>query len=141
MFNRQYWFDHKFDEALYLDKALCKKKTGSCLNRLLKTEKKWLLQMAGPAVIEVFGENPFEPENKKEAYSLDGKQQKLKVAVYHESISKSVQEYIKGDERSFTIIAFPIPEFGENFREMFDATVEINTLDEKKYAKVQQMFN
>ena len=26
--------------------------------------------MAGPAVIEVFGENPFEPENKKEALQV-----------------------------------------------------------------------
>ena len=49
-----------------------------------------------------------------------------------------VQTYIKGDERSFTIIAFPIPEFGEKFEEMFDATVRINTLDAEKYGKVQQ---
>ena len=48
-----------------------------------------------------------------------------------------VQEYIKGDERSFTIIAFPIPEFGDNFKEMFDATVKINTLDSEKYEIIQ----
>ena len=40
-----------------------------------------------------------------------------------------VQEHIPGDQRSFTIIAFPIPEFGHNFEEMFDATVKINALD------------
>lgn len=59
-------------------------------------------KMAGPAVIEVFGENPFEPENKKEAYSLDGKQQKLKVEFTME-YQQIIQEYIKGDERSFTL--------------------------------------
>ena len=26
MCNKQYWFDHKFDEALYLDKAFVKRK-------------------------------------------------------------------------------------------------------------------
>ncbi len=135
-FNRQYWFDHKFDEALYLDKAYVKRKL-EVSKQAFENRKEMASKMAGPAVIEVFGENPFEPENKKEAYSLDGKQQKLKVEFTME-YQQIVQEYIKGDERSFTIIAFPIPEFGENFREMFDATVEINTLDEKKYAKIQQ---
>lgn len=135
-FNRQYWFDHKFDEALYLDKAYVKRKL-EVSKQAFENRKEMASKMAGPAVIEVFGENPFEPENKKEAYSLDGKQQKLKVEFTME-YQQIVQEYIKGDERSFTIIAFPIPEFGENFREMFDATVEINTLDEEKYAKVQQ---
>ncbi|WP_302668920.1 aminopeptidase [Eubacterium sp. AF15-50] len=135
-FNRQYWFDHKFDEALYLDKAYVKRKL-EVSKQAFENRKEMASKMAGPAVIEVFGENPFEPENKKEAYSLDGKQQKLKVEFTME-YQQIIQEYIKGDERSFTIIAFPIPEFGENFREMFDATVKINTLDEKKYAKVQQ---
>lgn len=135
-FNRQYWFDHKFDEALYLDKAYVKRKL-EVSKQAFENRKEMASKMAGPAVIEVFGENPFEPENKKEAYSLDGKHQKLKVEFTME-YQQIIQEYIKGDERSFTIIAFPIPEFGENFREMFDATVEINTLDEKKYAKVQQ---
>lgn len=135
-FNRQYWFDHKFDEALYLDKAYVKRKL-EVSKQAFENRKEMASKMAGPAVIEVFGENPFEPENKKEAYFLDGKQQKLKVEFTME-YQQIIQEYIKGDERSFTIIAFPIPEFGENFREMFDATVKINTLDEKKYAKVQQ---
>ena len=135
-FNRQYWFDHKFDEALYLDKAYVKRKL-EVSKQAFENRKEMASKMAGPAVIEVFGENPFEPENKKEAYSLDGKQQKLKVEFTME-YQQIIQEYIKGDERSFTIIAFPIPEFGENFRKMFDATVKINTLDEKKYAKVQQ---
>ena len=93
--------------------------------------------MAGPAVIEVFGETPFEPENKKEAYSFTEEQQRLQVHFSLE-YQQIIQEYIKGDERSFTIIAFPIPEFGDKFEEMFEATVEINTLDEKKYAEVQQ---
>lgn len=134
--NKQYWFDHKFDEALYLDKAYIKRKL-EVARQSYEKRKEIAGKMAGPAVIEIFGENPFEPENKKEALALTKEQQKLSVDFRTEYV-QIVQEYIKGDERSFTIIAFPIPEFGEKFEEMFDATVKINTLDTDKYGKVQQ---
>lgn len=136
MCNKQYWFDHKFDDALFLDKAFIKRKL-EVSRQAFETRKEMAAMMAGPAVIEVFGETPFEPENKKEAYRFSEEQQRLQVQFSME-YQQIVQEYIKGDERSFTIIAFPIPEFGDKFEEMFEATVEINTLDEKKYAKVQQ---
>lgn len=136
MFNKQYWFDHKFDDALFLDKAYVKRKL-EVSRQSFENRKELAGKMAGPAVIEVFGETPFEPENKKEAYALSSEQQKLQVEFLSQ-YQQIIQEYIKGDERSFTIIAFPIPEFGDNFEEMFDATVEINTLDEKEYGKVQQ---
>ena len=42
------------------------------------------------------------------------------------------------EERSFTIIAYPIPEIGEDFPEIFREIVKINTLDYKKYQKIQQ---
>lgn len=136
MCNKQYWFDHKFDDALFLDKAFVKRKL-EVSRQAFETRKEMAAMMAGPAVIEVFGETPFEPENKKEAYSFNEEQQRLQVHFSLE-YQQIVQEYIKGDERSFTIIAFPIPEFGDKFEEMFEATVEINTLDEKKYEEVQQ---
>ncbi len=47
-------------------------------------------------------------------------------------------EYIKGEERSFTIIAYPIPEIGDRFEEIFRETVKINTLDYKLYQTIQQ---
>lgn len=134
--NKQYWFDHKFDEALYLDKAFVKRKL-EVARQSYEERKEIAGKMAGPAVIEIFGENPFEPENKKEALALTEEQQKLSVN-YRTEYVQIVQEYIKGDERSFTIIAFPIPEFGEKFEEMFDATVKINTLDADRYGIVQQ---
>lgn len=134
--NKQYWFDHKFDEALYLDKAFVKRKL-EVVKQAYEEKKEIAGKMAGPAVIEIFGENPFEPENKKEALSFTEEQQKLSVNFRTEYV-RIVQQYIKGEERSFTIIAFPIPEFGDKFEEMFDATVKINTLDADKYGKVQQ---
>ena len=47
-------------------------------------------------------------------------------------------EYIKGEERSFTIIAFPVPDIGEQFEEIFAETVKINTLDYRTWQEIQQ---
>jgi len=49
-----------------------------------------------------------------------------------------VNTYIKGEERSFTIIAYPIPEIGDNYEQIFNETVKINTLDYDKYKVIQQ---
>ena len=48
------------------------------------------------------------------------------------------RQYIIEEERSFTIIAFPIPEVGDCFEELFRETIRINTLDYKKYQRIQQ---
>ena len=134
--NRQYAYDHRYDDALYLDKAYIKRKL-EVSRHAYESRKQLPGKMAGPAVIEIFGETPFEPENKKQAYALSEEQQKLK-SEYITEYQTMVQEYIKGDERSFTIIAFPIPEFGDDFEQMFKETVKINTLDSEIYGKVQQ---
>ena len=49
-----------------------------------------------------------------------------------------VNNYIKGEERSFTIIAYPIPEIGNDYEKIFDETVKINTLDYDVYCKIQK---
>lgn len=134
--NRQYAYDHRYDDALYLDKAYIKRKL-EVSRHAYESRKQLAGKMAGPAVIEIFGETPFEPENKKQTYALSEEQQKLK-SEYITEYQTMVQEYIKGDERSFTIIAFPIPEFGDDFEQMFKETVKINTLDSEIYGKVQQ---
>ena len=134
--NKQYWFDHKFDDALFFDKGYVQRKL-EVATTAFENRKKTAALLAGPAVIEVFGENPFEPENKKEALQLNKEQQKLKVE-YAREYTQIVQKYIKGDERSFTIIAFPLPEIGMDYEELFEETVKINCLDQDKYRKVQQ---
>lgn len=134
--NRQYDYDHRFDNGLYLDKALAERKL---VNLRVAYEKYAELAKvyAGPAVIEIFGETPFEPIDKKTAIKLTDKQKKVTVN-YQRDASIITNEYIKSDEYSFTIIAFPIPEIGEQFEEIFAETVKVNTLDMKQYEKIQQ---
>ena len=76
--NRQYAYDHRYDDALYLDKAYIKRKL-EVSRHAYESRKQLAGKMAGPAVIEIFGETPFEPENKKQAYALSEEQQKLLI--------------------------------------------------------------
>lgn len=134
--NKQYEYDHKDDRAYYLDKAFIERRLEVLRNSFEKRKEQAGVH-AGPAVIEIFGEKPFEPVNKKENAHYSDKQQQWNV--YNASMSGQItNEYIKGDERSFTIIAYPIPTIGEQFEEIFEETVKINTLDYKLYQEMQQ---
>ncbi|MDO4523636.1 MAG: aminopeptidase, partial [Eubacteriales bacterium] len=136
--NKQFDYDHKGDNAIYLDRAFLERKLG--VMRTAYEEYKELANThAGPAVIEIFGETPFVPQAKEEAYRLSEKQQKLAVELSNEA-GQITNRYIKGEERSFTIIAFPVPEIGEQFEEIFEETVKINTLDYTLYQRIQQVL-
>ena len=87
--------------------------------------------------MEIFGERPFVPETCEYAMKLTEKQQKLKVHMQNE-IGQITNRYIKGEERSFTIIAYPVPAIGDQFEEIFRETVKINTLDYNLYQQIQQ---
>lgn len=134
--NKQYDYDHRFDNGLYMDKAFNERKL-SGLRSAYETLKEEAAGFAGPALIEVFGEKAFAPENKEEAVKLDKRQQKLYVS-YNRDASLILNDYVKGDETSFTIIAYPIPEIGAQFTEIFAETVKVNTLDNDTYKKIQQ---
>lgn len=49
-----------------------------------------------------------------------------------------INRYIKGEERSFTIIAYPSVEIGSRFEEIFRETVKLNNLDNQLYRQIQQ---
>lgn len=136
--NKQYDFDHKDDQALFLDKRLSQVKV-EALKEAYETYKEEAAVFGGPAVVEVFGETPFALKEKKEALHLNEQQQKLAVE-YAATAGEIQNRYIKGEERSFTIIAFPTPEIGEQFPEIFDEVIKINTLDYNRYQKIQQIM-
>lgn len=134
--NKQFDYDHKEDIGLVLDKKLVNRKL-EVLRCCFETHREWAYAHAGPAVMEIFGEADFTPENKDGAVKLSEKQQKLSVE-YASGAGQITNEYIKGEERSFTIIAFPVPDIGERFSEIFDETMRINTLDYNLYRDMQQ---
>lgn len=134
--NPQYEYDHRQDCALFLDGDFVQRKLRAMQIAYEKYEELAAVH-GGPAVIETFGEVPFAPETKAMAWTLSEAQQKLLVEMDNEA-GQIVNRYIKGEERSFTIIAYPIPEIGEKFPEIFEEIVKINNLDYEKYQKIQQ---
>lgn len=134
--NRQYEFDHKDDKALFLDKMYCSRKL-EVMHTAFEKYKKEARGYAGPAVVETFGEKEFEPVNKPESLKMTDEQSALLVEN-RTQMGQLQRQYIIEEERSFTIIAFPIPEVGDCFEELFRETIQINTLDYKKYQRIQQ---
>ena len=134
--NKQYDYDHKDDLGLVLDKQFVERKL-EVMKTVFEKNKELAGKFAGPAVIEVFGEKPFAPETKAEAVSFVAKQEELLLTL-NSRAGQITNQYIKGEERSFTIISWPLPEIGENYKEIFDEVIRINTLDAKVYEKVQQ---
>ena len=134
--NKQFDYDHKDDDALYLDGALVTRRL-EAMRAAGEKYKKEAKVFGGPAVIETFGEKPFAPVPKKDAVHYNDTQKKL-LSDYKIQNSLIMNEYIIGKERSFTIIAFPVPEIGPKFPEIFNEVVKINTLDYKLYQNIQQ---
>ena len=134
--NWQYEYDHRQDQALFMDKRYIERRL-EVARTVYEQHKDQAAQFAGPAVMETFGEKPFSPKAVPEAPSYNEEQKKLAVS-YDSRSGQLTNEYIKGEERSFTIVAYPVPEIGEKYPEIFDEVIRINTLDAKLYEKVQQ---
>lgn len=134
--NQQYEYDHRMDEAVFVDKALLERKL-EVIEDTYKKNEKAALEYAGPAVIETFGENPFKPAIKKNVIKLNEKQQKA-MLDYRTKSANITNKYIPRDKYSFTIIAYPVPEIGDNFEEIFSEVVKVNTLDNDIYRDIQE---
>ena len=134
--NRQYDYDHKDDIAIFLDADLVTRRL-DILADCYEKRKSLANGHAGPAVMEVFGEEPFTPKVKENAVHHSDKTTKLSVD-YSAKASVIVNRYIIAEERSFTIIAYPIPDIGNDFEKIFADTVKLNTLPYEKYEKIQQ---
>ena len=134
--NKQYEYDHKEDEALFLDKKMANRRL-EVQKETHETYKTLCGYQAGPAWVEVFGEKPFTPQICPQAYKLSKKQQEIST-WYYGQLGQMVNAYIPGEERSFTIIAFPIPEIGAKYEEIMTETIRLNTLDYETYENIQQ---
>lgn len=136
--NKQMDYDHQMDQTLFLDRKLMERK----LEVMRGAYEKYRYEAsvyAGPACIEIFGEIPFEPVSKPGQLTLSKKQQELGVE-YTNELSQIVNEYIPGDEYSFTIIAYPMPEIGDDYEEIFEQIIRINNLESDVYRPVHQMI-
>ncbi len=134
--NQQCDYDHRCDLGLFLDGDLKERKL-SVMRVAFEKRKELAAGMAGPAVMETFGEENFIPVNKPEAPGYSEGQLKLLAQLQQES-TRITYQYINGEERSFTIISYPVPAIGRDFEEIFAETIRLNNLDCKLYGQVQE---
>ncbi|MDO4476063.1 MAG: aminopeptidase [Lachnospiraceae bacterium] len=134
--NRQMIMDHQEDLGLFLDKKLVSRRL-EVIESAYQMYEEQARGHAGPAVLEVFGEEPFTPADCESRVHLSGKQQSW-LSEMNTSASRLANRYIPGDERSFTIMALPLPSIGPDYPEIFKETVRINSLDAGLYERIQQ---
>ncbi len=134
--NPQCDYDHRFDQYLYLDRDFMTRRLG-VMKSAYEACRELAEELAGPACMEVFGEMPFQPLEKPECFQLTQAQQKLSIIAANTQ-AQLTGRYIRDEEWSFTMIAFPVPEIGPRFEEIFAETAAVNTLDQDRYRDVQQ---
>ena len=134
--NRQYSHDHKFDISLVLDKEFVENKK-TLAEKAVSTLSSMYKEDSGAIIFDSFGEAPFKPVNKKESYKVSDEQRPL----YQEFMNNNVtirEKYSPSSETSFSIMAFPSPEIGKDFVDIFKEIININMLDPMIYQKIQQ---
>ena len=134
--NWQYEYDHRQDQPLFMDKRYIERRL-EVLRPVYEQHREMAARFEGPAGRQTVGGKPFSPESVPVAPAYTEEQNELAVQ-YDGRSGQITNEYIRGDERSFTIIAWPVPEIGEKYEEIFGEVIRINTLDAKLYEKVQQ---
>lgn len=134
--NRQFEYDHRFDAAIFWDKAFTDRRHTE-LQASYEARREAASQYAGPAVMEYFGEDAFFPAVKQTALSFSPKQRKLLNRCMAEQ-GELTERYMPGDETSFSMIAWPVPEIGPQFPQIFEDTIEINSGDNRRCKELQQ---
>lgn len=134
--NKQFVYDHRYDDAVYYTKSFVERKLQAQRGAWVRVQD-LTAGYAGPAVVEVFGEKDFLPEGKDAAPAYSSRQQKY-FLHYQTQVQQILEEFLPGDSYSFTIISYPVPDIGEDFPEIFEETAKVNTLPVDVYREIQQ---
>ncbi len=134
--NKQFEYDHRNDDRFFLDSRYIDRRLNAQDGAYQSMGNK-IKEFAGPAVIETFGEDLFSPISKESVPCHTKKEEELSRNMFNK-LGELSNKYLPGDSYSFTIIAFPIPDIGEDFEAIFNDTLMLNSLDNKKYIDIQQ---
>ena len=133
--NRQMDYDHSYDLSLVMGDRISSRMLEET-DQIFRSYDSEIKRYAGPVVMETFGEPGFEPVEKSEKLSFNDHQKEV-YGKYRSDLQNTVYKYIDAEERSFTIIAWPLPTIGPDFQEIFRETIAINTLSSETYMPVQ----
>ena len=134
--NPQMDFDHSYDLALVMGDRICARMLEE-QRRIFRSFGDEIGRYAGPVVMESFGAPAFEPVEEPARLRFTTHQAEV-YGHYQNSIQLLVHEFVLEEERSFTIIAWPLPTIGPDFEAIFHETEAVNTLSSATYRPVQE---
>lgn len=134
--NEQYIYDTRFNNALYLDQSFAEKTIEHGIGAQ-NAVSDLLSQHSGSVVVWLFGEEPFEPEQKKSALTHSADQDLLQKKI-QSKLTTNLYRISPREQTSFSIISFPSTEIGKDFKEIFKSTLELNSMDGERFAEIQQ---
>jgi len=134
--NRQAMYDHRNNWVLTLQRPMLEESV-TALSEAMEPRRSELATFAGPAVQEIFGTPEVEFVNKRAVPAVKGRTAGY-IAELQQRVMTVLTGYIKPEERTFTIIAYPVPSIGERFEDVFRETIRCNTLSNARYKEIQQ---
>ena len=134
--NPQMDFDHSYDLALVMGDRICARMLEE-QRQIFRSYGDEIGRYAGPVVMESFGAPAFEPVEEPARLRFTTHQSEV-YGHYQNSVQLLVHEFVLEEERSFTIIAWPLPTIGPDFEAIFRETEAVNTLSSTAYRPVQE---
>jgi len=136
--NRQADYDHRYDVKPFLSAEYNKIILDSYIKAFDKSSGR-VDKYCGHIRIGRFGELPFSPAESVHSQTLDKSEEKLYNKLVHDT-SALFSAKVPDKNTSFSLISFPTPEIGDDddFEEIFNEILKINTLDTNKYILIQQ---
>lgn len=134
--NKQVDYDHEHDLAVFMNDQYLPQLT-DIITQAFEENKELDLDYSGVVAVMSFGEEPFSPAFHESRINFDDEGRKLYqgfVGTYMNAHNK----YKPRSETSFTIVAFPSPEVGGQFEEIFEKILEINMVDSESVEVIQQ---
>lgn len=136
--NKQYTYDHRFDDALVLDDEYSSALIRD-FERAAKSCKRLYTRCSGIVLLDQFGEKQFVPEQKQGYITFSPEKQQL-FQMHQSSIVQAQERYFSRRNITFTVVSLPSPEIGGNFRKIFEDILEINMLETEVYEPIQQVI-
>jgi aminopeptidase len=136
--NKQYGYDHRFDEAIVLDEAYSQAFIED-FERAAKRCKSLYARCSGIVFLDQFGAKMFMPEQKPGYITFLPEKQQL-FQMHQNLIMQTQERYFSRRNITFTMLSLPSPEIGKNFKKVFEDILEINMLETEVYEPIQQVI-
>ena len=134
--NRQVTLDHKFDATLWITDEIVEENIAR-FDNTMSGHSGLAESFRGILALTVFGEKPFQPKDKPES-PKPSEEEMQRFRKFRMGMMMVREKYIPRQKGSFSVIAFPSPEIGDKFEEIFQATLEVNSSSEDVCRKLQQ---